>query len=96
MVFFRFHASPNPRSKPGAPSAHAQAAFVNVWIDFSDQSGAEILARHYVEQAQWIAGYLEDVRCPVAEDYNDDPQLLSYYNEARANGYCLAFYIYSP
>lgn len=95
MFTFRFHALPNPDAERDPAAEGAIGAYAVVWIDFRDQDGAEILARHYVTAAGWIPGELEEVRCPELDDYAADDVLRSYFNQACEYGYCVSFHLYS-
>ena len=79
---------------PKTDSAHAAefgGAFVHCWIDFELQDGAEVLAKFYVDQDGWVPVNVEEVLWPEESDVKDDPESLSYYNEAKSQGVCLVF-----
>ncbi|MFY9342606.1 MAG: hypothetical protein WAT39_08955 [Planctomycetota bacterium] len=95
MYFFRLQALPDPRAKRDPAAIGAIGAFVNVWIDFAEQEGAEVLARHYVKLAGWLPQQVEDVRCPDVCDYDHDDDSRRYFEQATEHGYCVSFYLYS-
>ena len=89
MYFFNIQATP----KPGTEKAEeVGGAYVDCWINFVLQDGAELLARYYIEQSGWIPGEKEDERWVEAEDYEDEPQLLQYYQEAEEDGACFVYH----
>jgi len=95
VYFFRLQALPDPHAERDPAAQGAIGAIVNVWIDFTDQAGAEVLARHYVKIAGWLPQQVEDVRCPAATDYDADDDLRRYFDEAIEHGYSVSFYLYS-
>ena len=95
MFFFRLQALPDPDAERDPAAQGAIGAFVNVWIDYADQEGAEVLARHYVKLAGWLPQQVEDVRCPAATDYAADDDLRLYFDEAVGHGYCVSFHLYT-
>jgi hypothetical protein len=66
-------------------------AFVNCWINYILQDGAEVLARYYIERAGWIPAATHEHRWVEADDYKDEPENLHYYLEAQANGASFVF-----
>ena len=67
-------------------------AYVNCWINFSQEDGAELLARHYITQAGWQPGVLQECTPVSEEQYHDDAETLAYFREAEESGVSLAFY----
>lgn len=67
-------------------------AYVNCWIDFPQEDGAEMLARHYITQAGWLPGKLEECGLVSEEQYHDEAEPLAYFREAKESGVSLAFY----
>lgn len=94
MFFFRLQALPDPNAERDPAAQGAIGAFVNVWIDYAGQEGAEVLARHYVKRAGWLPQEIEDVRCPTTTDYAADDDLRRYFDEAVEQGHCVSFYLY--
>jgi len=80
---------------PKVDSIHVQdlgGAFAKCWIDFSQEHGAEHLARYYLEEEGWQPLQTEEVRFVEREDVEDDPQSLQYFMEAKVDGACFVFY----
>jgi hypothetical protein len=91
MHFFNIEAVPHP----GSVQADTEGgAMVACWIDFKLQDGAELLARHYIEQAGWSAGETEYAAWVGGEDYADDPENRKYFLEAQQDGATLVFFTY--
>jgi hypothetical protein len=89
MYFFNIQAIPKPETEK---SGGVAGAYVQCWINFVLQDGAELLARYYIEQSGWIPGEKEDERWVEEEDYADEPQLLEYYREATEDGACFVYH----
>ena len=66
-------------------------AYVNCWINFSLQDGAEVLARYYIEQDGWLPRETHEHRWAEQKDYQDNPDDLQYYLEAESEGVCFVF-----
>ncbi len=94
MFTFRIHATLDPTKPRDKATEGAAGAYVVCWIDFADVTGAEVLARHYISAAGFIPDEVEDTRSTTREDYADDDQLRSYFDEAVENGCCLSFHLY--
>ncbi len=52
MFYFMIEATPRPENED---AQDVNGAYVNCWSDFKMQAGAEAVARHYIEDAGWIA-----------------------------------------
>ena len=91
MYWFMIAAKP----KPGTEVRDGViGSFVSCWIDFQLQDGAELLARHYIEEAGWTVESVEDVLYTELSYYEDKPEL-PYFLEAETDGTCLVFHTYS-
>lgn len=91
MHFFMIHATP----KPGTEQTETVGgAYVNCWINFKLRDGAEVLARHYINQAGWIPDTIEDEGWVEQDEYDTGSEPLSYFQEAQDVGMCLAFHTY--
>jgi hypothetical protein len=92
MFFFQIEVIP----KPDAPQAsEVRGALAHCWIDFKRADGAEILARHYIDESGWIFGQTLDRR-PVTElDYVGHPEWLKFFIEAKQEGVCLAYHTWT-
>lgn len=91
MHFFMIHATPKPETEQAQT---AGGAYVNCWVDFKLRDGAEVLARHYIDEAGWIPDTIEDEGWVEQDEYEEDSEPLSYFQEAQEMGVCLAFHPY--
>ena len=79
--------------KPDSQLALEKAvAYVSCWVNFQLQDGAELLARHYIDQAGWLPEEVEDAVWVVGDDYADDHKNALYYSEAESEGAALVFH----
>ena len=85
MFHFVLHAVPNE------PMPDTAGAYVSCWIDFRQRDGAELLARHYVEQSGWTPGEIEEAHWVDEARYAGTPELC-YFREAMEDGACLVFH----
>jgi hypothetical protein len=89
MWFMTIRAVPKPDSQLALERA---VAYVSCWIDFQLQDGAELLARHYIEQAGWLPEEVEDAVWVVGDDYEGDQKNALFYSEAESEGAALVFH----
>jgi hypothetical protein len=89
MFFFNITAGPKPGDER---TADAGGAYVNCWVNFQIEDGAELLARFYIEEAGWLPAETEEARWVEEEDYEDEPELLQYFREAEQDGASFVFY----
>lgn len=89
MFHFVLHAIPKQAEQDTA------GAYVSCWIDFRHREGAELLARHYVEESGWTPGEIEEARWVEESDYAGAPEL-QYFLEAKQDGASLVFHRYPP
>ncbi|MHC5076921.1 MAG: hypothetical protein ACYTFM_10890 [Planctomycetota bacterium] len=89
MWVFTIIARPNSENKEFKDIG---GAYVNAWIDFKDQAGAEALARFYIENEDWIPEKTRDVGWLTISDYDKDDKNRGYLQEAEENGSCLVFH----
>lgn len=82
-------ATPRPETED---AQDAGGAYVNCWIDFKMQAGAEAVARHYIEDAGWMAGDVEEARTVNKEEYADNPESLAWFTKAEKDGACFVFH----
>ena len=94
MFVFRFHALPDPNADLPPEGRGAAGAYASVWINFAEQVGAELVARHYVQERGWLILELEDVRIPSRSDYEEHEAALRYFDEAAKYGYCVSVHLY--
>ncbi len=89
MYFFNITATPKPGDER---NADVEGAYVNCWVNFQLQDGAELLARFYIEEAGWVPGEIEDVSWVEEEDYRDRPEFMQYFREAEQDGASFVFH----
>src|SRR5262245_46043578 len=89
MHYFMIEATPAPDNDQ---EHGVGGAFVNCWINFILEDGAEVLARYYIKQAGWIPGVAHEHLLVKADTYQDDPENLQYYLEAEADGASFIFH----
>ena len=85
MWYFELKVSPKPDSDL---SQEAAGAFVNCWIDFREQQGAEQLAKFYLDQDGWNYEETTAEKWVQKESYADNPEGLRWFLEAEANSTC--------
>jgi hypothetical protein len=89
MWFLTIRAIPKPDSQLAPEKV---VAYVSCWVNFQLQDGAELLARHYIDQAGWLPEEVEDAVWVVDDDYADDKKNALYYSEAETDGAALVFH----
>jgi hypothetical protein len=80
MWYFTLKVSPKPNT---ALSKEAGGAYVNCWINFREQDGAEHLAKFYLEQAGWDYVETQESRWVEKDDYADHPKGMQNFLEAE-------------
>lgn len=91
MYYFMIEATPAPDN---TEEQDVGGAYVNCWVNFGLEDGAEVLAFHYIQEAGWVPGTIHE-RKQVSKDlYQSDPEYLPYYLEAEADGVSLVFHIW--
>lgn len=85
MWYFIIEVSPKPETPPATETG---GAFVNCWIDYREQSGAEQLAKFYLEQDGWQYEETQEARWVEKEEYDDDPEGMQYFSDAETNCAC--------
>jgi hypothetical protein len=89
MWFLTIRAVPKPESPLALDRG---VAYVSCWVDFLLEDGAELLAKHYIDQAGWLPEEVEDAVWVVGDDYADDHKNALYYSEAQSVGAALVFH----
>jgi hypothetical protein len=89
MWFFTIRALPKPETQLALETG---GAYVSCWVDFQLEDGAELLAKHYIEQAGWLPEEIEDAAWVAGDDYADDPKNALYYSEAENDGASFVFH----
>lgn len=69
-------------------------AFVNLWINFTLQDGAEQLARYYLDAEGWIIEEISEVRWAELEDYEEGTDSLKGFREAQETGVSFWYYLW--
>lgn len=96
MFCFTIHATPDPDREQDAAAEGSAGAYVNCWIDYADEEGAEVLARHYLTEAGWLPGKTEDVGYLERDGCSEDEHDLQCFDEAVEYGSSLCFHLYPP
>ncbi|MEP7211577.1 MAG: hypothetical protein ABI791_00770 [Acidobacteriota bacterium] len=90
MWLIRYHAVP----KADTPAfAESGGAYVQCWILWAWQDGAENLARFEVEK-EWIITENEETSWYEPDDFTDDDDNKQYVDEAMMYGGCFVFHHY--
>jgi len=90
MYWLMIAATPKPETEV---REGVKGSFISCWIDFQLQDGAELLARHYIDEAGWTVEAVEDVLYTERSYYEDKPEL-KYFLEAEADGASFVFHTY--
>lgn len=70
-------------------------AYINCWVNFALEEGAEVLARHYVEKAGRVVTKVDEVFWVEREDYEGE-ESLQYFDEASEEGVSVVLHLYPP
>lgn len=92
MWFLTIRAVPKPESQLASERG---VAYVSCWVDFLLEDGAELLAKHYIDQAGWLPEEVEDAVWVEKDGYADDPKHALYFSEAETEGITLVFHEWS-
>jgi hypothetical protein len=93
LCWFMFVARPQP-SSPDFSSIGG--AFINAWVAHSDEAIAEQIARDAIADEDWRVERLEEQALVTRQTYKDTPESLEHFEQAVADGHCLAFYLWPP
>jgi hypothetical protein len=93
ICWFMFLARPEP-SSPDFSSAGG--GFINAWVAHSDAAIAEQIAREAISEELWRVEHLEEQALVTRQTYKDTPESLEHFEQAVADGHCLAFYVWPP
>lgn len=90
MWLIRYSVIPKPNT-----SAYKEAggAYVNCWILFAWQDGAEHLAKYEVEK-EWTIIKTDDISWIEIDDFEEDDEGKDYFLQAQIDGGCFVFYQY--
>ena len=90
MWLITYHVIP----KPGTPNFEkVGGAYVNCWILFAWQDGAELLAKHEVEK-EWTITEPPEISWYDPGDIEPDNPSWEYYEQATIDGGCFVFHTY--
>ena len=90
MYWFMISATPKPGTL--VPDG-VSGAYVACWVDFKRRDGAELLARHYLEEAGWAVESVEKVLYSEESDYAGAPEM-TYFRQAQSAGASFVFGTY--
>jgi len=85
MWYFVLRVSPRPDTELATEFG---GAFVNCWIDFREQEGAEHLAKFYVSQEGWKFEETQEAAWVESSTYDRGSEGMGYFLEAEANSTC--------
>jgi hypothetical protein len=85
MWYFVLKVSPKPDTENAKEFG---GAYVNCWIDFREQIGAEHLAKFYLDQEGWQYDKTEEANWVEKEDYDDDSAGMEHFLGALTNSAC--------
>ena len=91
MWLISYHVVPKPGTKAFDES---DGAYVNCWILFAWQDGAELLAKHEVEK-EWIITEPGEISWYDPGDVTEDSPHREYYDQALIDGGCFVFHHYA-
>jgi hypothetical protein len=89
MWLIRYHVVPKPNSPEFQKSG---GAYVNCWILYAWQDGAEYLAKFEVEK-EWIITETDEISWVELDDF-DDEEDREYFLQAQIDGGCFVYHHY--
>lgn len=96
MFFIALMARPRPDNLHTAPDGtRVDGAFVNCWINFMREEGAEQLARYYVGEEGWIIDEVTELHWTERGDYEEGSNALQGFLEAEETGISFWYYTWS-
>ena len=91
MIFLFLECQPNE----DAPEfEEVLGAFVTMWIDTDSKDEAVKTAHKSIEEELWTVDELEDPIVVTEKSYDDNPEGLNGYFEAKKEGVYYEFYMY--
>ena len=90
MWLIRYHVIPKPNTPEFQKSG---GAYVNCWILYAWQDGAECLAKFEVEK-ECIITETEEISWVELEDFLEDEEEKEYFQQAQIDGGCFVFHYY--
>jgi hypothetical protein len=91
---FLFVISVNPK-KGNNKYDEIKGAFVKVYINFKDELGAEILARHYIDDVGWEFEKIDKVSWLTKKEAKKEELAFKSFLMAKENGRSLVFHAWS-
>ncbi len=92
MFLFTIVAKPKPENEEHKEEG---GAYVNAYIDFKEEEGAEVIARYYIEDAGWYAEETDEVSWLTEKDIKKNEEDYQYFKEAKECGSSLVFNTWS-
>ena len=90
MWLIRYHVVP----KPNSPEfQEAGGAYVNCWILYAWQDGAEYLAKYEVEK-EWTIIETEEISWIEIEDFDENDEGKENFLQAQIDGGCFVYHHY--
>jgi len=90
MWLICYHVIPKPNSPDFQKSG---GAYVNCWILYAWQDGAEHLAKYEVEK-EWIITDTEEISWVEVDDFDDNSEEKEYFSQAQIDGGCFVYHHY--
>jgi len=90
MWLITYHVIPKPNSPEFQKSG---GAFVNCWILYAWQDGAEQLAKYEVEK-EWAITEIDEISWIEDDDFENDDERKEYFLQARIDGGCFVYHHY--
>jgi len=72
-----------------------KGAYVKVYINFKDELGAELLARHYIDDVGWVFEKIEKVSWLTEIEAKKEEDVYKAFVIANENGRSLVFHAWS-
>tara|TARA_B100000315_G_C14064294_1_gene357620 strand:+ start:146 stop:436 length:291 start_codon:yes stop_codon:yes gene_type:complete len=91
MYLFTIEAVPSPKREE---SKNFDGAYVWCWISYTEEWGAERLARMYIEASGWIPGETTETSSLERSDCIKQEEQECFV-EAESVGYCLVFHTWA-
>jgi hypothetical protein len=90
MWLISYHVIPKPNSPEFKKSG---GAYVNCWILYAWQDGAEHLARYEVEK-EWTITETEEISWYEINDFDELDEDKQYFLQSQIDGGCFVYYYY--
>ncbi len=90
MWLISYHIVPKPNSPEFEKSG---GAYVNCWILYAWQDGAEHLARYEVEK-EWTITEMEEIFWYEIDDFDETHEDKQYFLQSQIDGGCFVYYYY--